>query len=77
VTGVLLGLLASTPAPGSGRATPPPVEATGGGGIGFLLICVLIAASVGIYLALRGSMRRLRAQQEAGTFGVRRDDRPA
>lgn len=63
---------------GTGTASPPagvpPVEATGTGALGFLIVLLLVVGVVGLGYALRGSLRRLRARQESGTFG-RADER--
>jgi hypothetical protein len=65
---------APTPAVGSASPVPiaPPVDQTGVGGLGFLILVVLIAAVVGLAFAMRGSLSRLRRREAEGTFGARR-----
>jgi hypothetical protein len=44
-----------------------------GGGLGFLIVILLILAAVGIFYAMVGSVRRMRANVSRGQFG---DERP-
>ncbi len=62
-------LVAAAPGP-TGSPLPPLPAKIGTGGIGFLITMVLIVAAVGLFFALRGSMRRLRAAEQSGTFGA-------
>jgi hypothetical protein len=43
----------------------------GGGAGGFLVVVLLGAAAVGLFVAMAGSLRRMRANVARGEFGVR------
>ena len=69
---LLSPLIASpTPAPSASYSvvTPPPVDKTGVGGLGFLIVMALLAASIGLFFAMRGSLRRLQQRDLDGSFG--------
>lgn len=76
LVGALLALGAALPSPvppsplAPSRLAPPPAASTGTGLIGFLIVLGLCVASGAIYVALRGSMRRLRAREQDGSFGA-------
>lgn len=56
----------------SGAAAAPVLADIGNtGGAGTLVVLVLIAASIGIFVALVGSLRRLRQNVSDGTFAAR------
>lgn len=71
---MLLSPLIAAPSPDPTASvsivTPPPVDQTGVGGLGFLIVCALLAASVGLFFAMRGSLRRLQQRDLDGSFGA-------
>ena len=68
---VIAALPVPSPAPTASVSivAPPPVDKTGVGGLGFLIVMALLAASVGLFFAMRGSLRRLQQRDLDGSFG--------
>ena len=48
----------------------------GAGGLGFLVVLLLIVAAVVIFIAMSGSLKRLRRSVDAGTFEQHANARP-
>lgn len=60
-----------TPAVGAAAvAVPGPVLAGGisAGGVGFLVVLMLLLAAVGLFVAMSGSLKRMRRNVSQGTF---------
>lgn len=72
---VLVVPTVSSPAPAPTASvqfvTPPPVDKTGVGGLGFLIVLALLAVSIGLFFAMRGSLRRLQQRDLDGSFGTK------
>ena len=81
LTQVAMSPLAVLPSPSPTASvqfvTPPPVDKTGVGGIGFLIVLALLAVSVGLFFAMRGSLRRLNQRDLDGSFGTKGPAAPA